>query len=91
MYKEVNTYIEITYQISDSRVITFAENTGSITPYAVDYTLLYFNGDKVVDYDKEVVGFTTKLNPGETQINEESTHSDFDNVVIYQKGYASKW
>lgn len=90
-YKEVNSFVSVTTQRADNKAIIFGTNEGTYTAMFIEYNVLFLKGDKVVGMGwGYLVDDNSSLEPGETEIREETCYRDFDTIVVYFDGRAHK-
>jgi len=87
-YKDVVSSLSVNVSTTDSKAIIEVTNNGKINAKFVEYTILYFRGDEVVDYGW---GFCTdkdsEIKAGQTQYDEDTTYGViFDSVKVYLTG-----
>lgn len=91
-YQCVTQNLECKVSTATDKAIISAKNTGDIPAEFVEYTALFFKGDKLVysnwgyidDKDSEI-------KPGKTQKDEASCYEKFDSVKVYLDGRASDY
>ncbi len=76
--------------ITDSKVIISVTNNGDIAAQYVEYYVLFFNGDTIVDYGW---GYCTdddsEIKAGKTNYDEAVTYEEFENALVFLSGRAS--
>ena len=92
LYDSVQSNIKYDVSIADKKAILSLTNTGEIAACFVRYTILFMDGERVVDYVK---GFAmdeeNELKPGKTITKEGKSSEAFDSVKVYYTGQADKW
>lgn len=87
-YKDVVSSLEVKTTTTDSKAIIEVTNNGKIDAEFVEYYILYFRGDEVVEYGWGFcVDNDSKIKAGETQFDEDTTFGViFDSVKVYLTG-----
>lgn len=87
IYKEINSIVDISFQVNDKKVFLFAENTGKYPAEFVEYTCIFMKEDSVVGYER---GYLTdsdsEIKPGNVEMEEIKCSKEFDAVDIYIEG-----
>lgn len=84
IYKEGNTSVNFTTQISGNKVFLFAENIGEKPLEFFKYTCYFFKDDKLVGYEWGYLADSdSQIKPGCIEMSEESCKKEFDTVDIY--------
>jgi hypothetical protein len=87
-YKDVVSSLEVKTTTTDSKAIIEITNNGKIAAQFVEYSILYFRGDEVVDYGwGYCVDNDSEIKAGQTQFDEDTTYGViFDSVKVYLTG-----
>jgi hypothetical protein len=86
-YTGVISAIDIDVSTTSDKAIVAATNNGEIPASFVQYIVLFFNGDNVVDYDWGYLSDSDfEIKPGRTEIGEQRTRTRFDSVEVYLTG-----
>lgn len=90
-YDSVLSLLSKEISLTDSKVILAVTNNGDKPAQYVEYTVLFFDGDTVVDYDW---GYCTdddnEIKPGKTNYDEATAYESFDSVLVFLSGRADK-
>ena len=86
-YKGVISAIELDVSTTSGKAIISGTNNGNIAAKFVQYTVLFFSGDNVVDYGwGYLTDSDSEIKPGRMEIKEESTRESFDTVAVFLSG-----
>lgn len=91
-YAAVTPFIEVEANIAGKKAVLSATNTGSIVAEFVQFTVLFFNGDTLVDYDwGYIVDDDSEIKPGNTEFKEATSYKEsFDSIQVYLSGRGDK-
>lgn len=81
----------LSYDVSttDEKAIISVTNNGNNAASYVEYTVLFLNGDKVVNYDEGYcMDGDSEIKPGRMQRAEAYSSEPFDSVKVFLSGYA---
>jgi hypothetical protein len=91
-YNPVVQNLKCDVSIAKDKAIISVENTGNEPAEYVEYTALFFKGDKIVDTNWGYVGGSDKIEPGKTKKEETNCYEKFDSVKVYLDGRSeSDW
>ena len=86
-YGPILSKLEKEVTITDSKVILAVTNNSDKAAEFVQYTVLFFSGDTVVDYGW---GYCTdddsEIKAGKTNYDESTTYEEFDSALVYLSG-----
>lgn len=85
---------KLSYDISstDEKAIISVTNNGDKTAHYIEYTVLFLNDDKVVNYDEGYcMDGDSEIKPGRMQRAEAYSSEPFDSVKVFLSGYAEEF
>ncbi len=91
-YNPVVQNLKCDVNTAKNKAIISVENTGKVPAEFVEYTALFFKGDKLVDTNWGYVGGSEAIEPGKTKKKETDCYEKFDSVKVYLNGRSeSDW
>ena len=88
-YQCVTQNLECKVSTATDKAIISAKNTGDIPAQYVQYTAMFFKGDKLVDTTWGYIDDNdSEIKPGKTQKEEASCYEKFESVKVYLDGRA---
>ncbi len=89
-YKPIVSSLSPEITITESKVIVAVTNTSDKVAKYVQYSVLFFSGDTIVDYDW---GYCTdddsEIKAGKTNYDEATTYEEFDSALVFLSGNAA--
>lgn len=86
-YKSVNKLLSYEITPAKEKIIIAATNTGNEPILFVEYTALFFKGNKIIGYD---TGYCSdkdsEIKPGNTEYSEATCYEEFDRAEVYFSG-----
>lgn len=88
-YQCVTQDLECKVSTDTDKATVSVKNTGNLVAEYVKYTALFFQGDKLIYVDDDLVGDTdNEIKAGQTEQAEASCNEEFDSVKVYLNGKA---